>query len=259
MSNMSMTQIKNIRRQQKEIQVGRLPALAKQRMDNAELPTLYKAAKAALQKCYRIDEVKEVKDKHEAIALYAKQTKDTTLMYYAERIKLRALERIGELLSELPKGRERDAASKAAGLAQTVANRTVEMTLIPKRVRDTMIESDPPPKYMRMAEVGLRGYGGEGGLLYTNFHHLTRREEQIVKSVNTQLEELMTILREMELRVRIVVPGILARKYSLKDLIVAADNDAAETIYQDATSVEAFIDEVLQCLGVRGDRTGASK
>jgi hypothetical protein len=61
----------------------------------------YNAARQALQQAASVDEVKEVKDKAEAIRLYAQQQNDDTLERYASQIKTRAMRRLGELSSEL--------------------------------------------------------------------------------------------------------------------------------------------------------------
>lgn len=52
-------------------------------------------------KAKKIDEVKDVRDKAEAIRLYAIQTKDTELENAAAEIKLRAVRRFGDLSKEL--------------------------------------------------------------------------------------------------------------------------------------------------------------
>jgi hypothetical protein len=90
-------------------------AIGKIAVAKASLPTNYQEAKTALAECVRVDECKSWADKAAALASYAKQADDERLLSYAKRIKVRAIDRMGELIEAVaPKGGQ---AAKGSGYA----------------------------------------------------------------------------------------------------------------------------------------------
>lgn len=72
-----------------------LPAIS-----TAPLPRTYESAKSALENCENLDECKEWANQAEALASYARQASDETMLAMATRIKARAIRRCGELLKQ---------------------------------------------------------------------------------------------------------------------------------------------------------------
>lgn len=69
----------------------------------------YDSARAALAEVHRVDEVKTLRDKAQALAAYAKQAQDTKLLATATEIKVRAERKAGQLLIEMKRdGRRAD-------------------------------------------------------------------------------------------------------------------------------------------------------
>lgn len=104
--------------------------------------TYYDAARNALAQAANIDEVKDVKDKAEAIRLYARQQQDSELEDYAAKIKARAMRRLGQLSSDLDTASNQHALSSGgktkaevlynAGISTTTAHRCEKLASIPE-------------------------------------------------------------------------------------------------------------------------------
>lgn len=150
-----------------------LPAIA-----TAKLPGAYERAKASLENCAHVDECADWANKAEAIASYARQSRDESLLQTATRIKARATRRCGELLSQIkpahgagggrpskdPKlrgGRPPDvitraAAAKQAGLSPDRRKQALQIAAIPKRDFEAAVESPRPPSVPQLATRGKK-------------------------------------------------------------------------------------------------------
>ena len=91
-------------------------------VDRARLPVAYDLARVALAQCQRVDECKDWSDKASAIASYARQADDKTLLNHALRIQARAQRRVGELLEEYKLPPTESGALKGSGDAPTTSH-----------------------------------------------------------------------------------------------------------------------------------------
>lgn len=101
----------------------------------------YDQARLALAACRNVDDIKDIRDKSEAMRLYAKQANDTELEQWAAEIKLRAQRAIGELSAALPTqnggfgivptgGKHKAEVLADAGISTSAANRYEKLAAI---------------------------------------------------------------------------------------------------------------------------------
>lgn len=110
----------------------------------------YDQARQALAACRNVDEIKDIRDKSEAMRLYAKQAQDTELEQWAAEIKFRAQRAIGELSATLPTqkggfgivptgGKHKAEVLQDAGISTSTANRYEKLAAIPEPVIEEII------------------------------------------------------------------------------------------------------------------------
>jgi len=135
-------------------------------IQSAKLPAVYEHACTALAECDRVDECKAWSDKAAALASYARQANDDTLLKTAMRIQGRATRRAGELLKTLSNERARTdlnedtptqkKAADEAGLSEHQAKTAVRVANVPADEFEKAVESDSPPTVTKLAEMGKK-------------------------------------------------------------------------------------------------------
>ena len=143
-----------------------LPSIAR-----AKLPAVYEGARAALEKCDRIDECKDWSDKAAAMASYAKQSQDESLFQMATRIKARATRRCGELLQAIDRAEQggrpkkngghtppvsREQAAKDSGLSRDQKRTALRVANVPAPLFECAVESESPPTVTELAKLGTK-------------------------------------------------------------------------------------------------------
>jgi hypothetical protein len=131
----------------------------------APLPITYTDAKAALERCERVDECAEWADRSGELASYARQARDRELEAMAKRIRARAVRRAGELLQQIPTCRgcrfdlrpdhsavgARTQAARRAGMSVSQQKTAVRLAKIPADEFEAAVEAADPPGTMRLA------------------------------------------------------------------------------------------------------------
>ena len=139
-------------------------------VSGAELPVLYTKAVNALAECSSIDECLVWADKSKALASYAKQIEDKTLMNHATRIHARAIRGAGKLIEDIePKHganqniREgdrpnvtRESAATDAGMSSHQRKTALRVANVPESEFERQVESEKPPTVTMLAEQGIK-------------------------------------------------------------------------------------------------------
>ncbi|HWH38397.1 MAG TPA: hypothetical protein VNU21_01060 [Usitatibacter sp.] len=129
-------------------------------------PQTYLEARNALARCELVDECKDFADKAAAIEVYARQSKDDSLVIMAQRIQARAIRRMGELLAEIPERRgkniesvraqTRTAKAVEAGLSVHQRVTAARVSSIPSETFEQLIESQTPPRITALSRIGKK-------------------------------------------------------------------------------------------------------
>lgn len=110
----------------------------------------YDAARKAIAAAHRVDEAKKIRDKAEAVRVYAKQARDLDMQNMAAEIRIRAERRAGQLLLEMAKnqGARGEGRPRRDG---TKIRRSSRTTAYPPKLEDIGITKDQSSKWQRLA------------------------------------------------------------------------------------------------------------
>jgi N6-adenosine-specific RNA methylase IME4 len=143
--------------------------------------TYFNAAKTALAKATKIDEVKEIRDKAEALRAYHKQVGDTLEMQNdCAEIKIRAEIRAGEILIEMPRASKDDNLKVGPKLHGTTSGRTLKDLGIDKSEShrwQTMARIPEKQREKRIAETRAAKQELTSKGLYTEARRETKAKE----------------------------------------------------------------------------------
>jgi hypothetical protein len=145
-----------------------LPAI-----DRIRLPADYEQAVALLADVVRLDVCREWVNQYEMLASYARMARDQDLLAKAQRVKLWALRRAGEVLKEIPSpspGRpsaknstgagiinsERDQAAEAAGFSRRQRVDAERIANVDAPQFEARVEAEKPPTVAEMARAGAK-------------------------------------------------------------------------------------------------------
>jgi hypothetical protein len=107
----------------------------------------YEQARTALAAAHRVDEVKDIRDKAEAMAAYARQAKDQELILWATEIKVRAERRAGEMLATAAKNGQR------SGRGNPFSRMSERPTFAPPTLADMGLTRDDSSRFQQLASM----------------------------------------------------------------------------------------------------------
>lgn len=117
-----------------------LPVQVRRLIPYAKFPENYQAACKAMEACLEFDEVKEWSNKAAMMAAYAKQAENKSMLTMAEKIIVRAEQRIGEFLNELAAGKTLKEVAADAKMSSHRAGIARTLTKIPKEKLDQAMD-----------------------------------------------------------------------------------------------------------------------
>jgi hypothetical protein len=143
-------------------------------LKKAPLPINYSKARKALAACTKVDECAKWAKKAMALESYHKQMNDKAMVYMAQKIRNRAIERGGDILNQLqpekPAHSRMDATSRIhprnwaklrqaiaeAGLTPAEARTMIAVARVPKDQFEAMTERYKPATVKQLVAVGTR-------------------------------------------------------------------------------------------------------
>ncbi len=144
--------------------------------DEAHLPQAYEDAKRSMAQCERVDECKDWADKAMAIAAYARQAADITLLNHALRIQCRSTRRMGELLIQIEPnkggrpsktrdtddpGLSRKSIADDAGIKERQRKTSIRIAKIPEQEFERLVDAEKAPTVSGLIRETQRKETGE--------------------------------------------------------------------------------------------------
>jgi hypothetical protein len=115
---------------------------------------LYDAMVVAINKCHKIDEIKEIRDKSLALEQYARQAQNIEAEKKAIEIRLRAERKAGELLKEKQRGAGGDRKSNQKSQRKKFDSEYAQAK------KDAKISDNQAHRWQKLAEIPLAKFEG---------------------------------------------------------------------------------------------------
>ncbi len=210
------------------------------------LPAKYIAARNALAECLRVDEVKTMLNKAIALEVYALQQKDPDLISASVYIQRRAVRRIGELMTGLPKakGTRGQLAGKTKGTGKGRGKAKAKVSgAVPKTAPETDAKT---LKDLGIDENLAKRARAAAATSEEKYEAATNKTIKIAVAAATDDKAVVTAARaerqaekknaraEREIKVAAKIQALPDRKYG----VVVADPQWGRTVYSAETGMD---------------------
>lgn len=222
----------------------------------------YNAAKTALAAAHSIDEVRDIRDKAEAMAAYARQAKDTEMIVWVTEIKVRAERRAGEMLLELKKSS--GARGQLTGRDSSGGPIVVPPEDATKTLADMGITKNDSARWQKLAKVTPAQF--EDAVMAAKEVAGEVTTAAIVRAVSPQKPkpelnaEQEEFVQDYELEeAREAIRSLSTENDMLKDRLAIGSTDEPEEAKATVLRTMEDLREQVRCLEIENDAIKASR
>lgn len=213
---------------------------------------LYDKMLVAIAECHRIDEVKEIHDRVAGLEKYARQAKNYDAELRAMDVRIRASQRAGELIAELPKATGARGNPRGRG-ARIVPSPT---TTAQQTLKELGITRDQSSQWQQLAgipakevERHLPQATGERTSVQKIIKEV-KRERQKPDPAQERLQKLKTLALRVWGRMR-ELPGVTLDA-PLADVVEVMDKQILDDLAVEIPRVREFVSHLEREMGTRG-------
>jgi hypothetical protein len=190
----------------------------------------------AIEQAYRIDEVKDIRDKAMALEAYARQAKNVEAERHASGIRLRAERKAGQLLKTMAKAKQRETGGKPKRSHRATVKKLADLGVSKTQSSRWQHLADVPEEKFEQALADRTEKPSTGAILREN----AAEPESEAKTVEPEVLWLLDRLRDLE------------RKYVKRDpieLLGTAPHEMRDEVRRIAPVVAGWLNRLSEIAG----------